>query len=496
MRNEETTRGRGGLAVLLFGAALLAGSPRLAAAQQPAAPGSTTKPAPGRVTTPAPASATEPAGAARQPADTAVMAPERVTVEGAAGAPTPSEGVTLEEAIRLALEHSPTMVQAEGGIRNADAQRRSAVGAFLPSLSVSAGSSVASSDRYNSVTNTVVSGAPRQSYTAGISSSVDLFTGGRHTAELNRAKATGEAADANLVAQRFAVTLQVQNAFFDVLRAGELVRVAQSQLQTAQEGLAAAEQRLRVGSATRSDVLRAQLAVTQAKQAVSQAQSQERAAQFALGRLVGSTGPVGATPPASLDPKPLAIPPEQLAEMVQSQAPAVAAAAAQVKAGEAGVKAARAQYFPTLRLSGGYDWLNQQLGFENVQGSWNVRLGVSFPVFNGFQREEQVEQASVQADVARAQLEDARRSVRAELEKALATLSNAEQQIQLSQQAVEVAEEDLRVQRERYRLGASTILDQVTSQQNLAQAQTNLVNARYDYQIARAQVEALVGRSL
>ncbi|HET9986437.1 MAG TPA: TolC family protein [Longimicrobiales bacterium] len=454
---DETMRGRGALAGLLFGAALVVTSPRLAAAQQPAA----AKQAP---------------AAAQQPA-----APE---------------SVTLEQAVRLALEHSPTMVQAEGGIRNADAAQRSAVGAFLPSLSLSAGSSLASSDRYNSATNTVISGASRRSYNAGVSSSVDLYTGGRHTAELNRAKANGDAADANLVAQRFSVTLQAQNAFFDVLRAGELARVAQSQLQTAQEGQAAAEQRLKVGSATRSDVLRSQLAVTQAKQALSQAQSQERAAQFALGRLVGTTAPVAATAPPSLEPKPLAIPPEELAAMVQSQAPVVTAAAADVKAGQAGVKVARAQYLPTLRLSGGYNWLNQQFGFDNLQGSWSVGLGISLPVFNGFQREQQVEQASVQEDVARAQLEDAQRGVRADLEKALAGLSNAEQQIELSQQAVQVAEEDLRVQRERYRLGASTILDQVTSQQNLAEAQKNLVNARYDYQIARAQVEALVGRSL
>jgi outer membrane protein TolC len=59
-----------------------------------------------------------------------------------------------------------------------------------------------------------------------------------------------------------------------------------------------------------------------------------------------------------------------------------------------------------------------------------------------------------------------------------------------------VAREDLRVQDERYRLGASTILDLITSQLNLAQAETDEIAARYDYQIARAELEALVGREL
>jgi outer membrane protein TolC len=52
------------------------------------------------------------------------------------------------------------------------------------------------------------------------------------------------------------------------------------------------------------------------------------------------------------------------------------------------------------------------------------------------------------------------------------------------------------VQELRYRAGASTFLDEVTSQLNLAQAETSLVQARYDYQIARARLERVLGREL
>ena len=56
--------------------------------------------------------------------------------------------------------------------------------------------------------------------------------------------------------------------------------------------------------------------------------------------------------------------------------------------------------------------------------------------------------------------------------------------------------EDIKVQQERYRLGATTILELLTSQESLVQAQINLVAARFDYQIARAELEALAGRRL
>jgi outer membrane protein TolC len=243
-------------------------------------------------------------------------------------------------------------------------------------------------------------------------------------------------------------------------------------------------------------MLRAQLSVNQAKQALAQAQTNESDAQFALGRLVGEPGAVGASSPATLEPKALAVPEYQLPTLVEGQSPAVLTAAANVKSTDAGVTTARAQYFPSLRLSAGSNWLNDQAALAGGNKSWNFGLGLSFPIFNGFQREQQVQNAGVQADNARAQLSDARLNAHATLERDLAALKLAEQQVTLSQEAVSVAEEDLRVQNERYRLGAGTMLDRLTSEAALVQAQTNAVNARYDYQIARAQLEALVGRSL
>ena len=59
-----------------------------------------------------------------------------------------------------------------------------------------------------------------------------------------------------------------------------------------------------------------------------------------------------------------------------------------------------------------------------------------------------------------------------------------------------VADEDLRVTRERYRLQVSIILDVVTAQLAADQARVDLVNARYDYVLARAELEAILGREL
>lgn len=403
--------------------------------------------------------------------------------------------VTLEQAIDLAWLHSPALAQRLGAVDIAESAERTTIGAFIPSLSFSTGASLSSTERFNPTTNTTVSGS-NDSYNASLSTGVDIFSGGRRFAQRSQAQAQRASAEASVVEQRFAVSLAVKRAFFDVLRGDELIRVADARVERAQRGLYAAQQRLAVGSATRSDSLRARLELNQARQAVLQARNQRRAAAYTLGSLVGVNGPVSASPEESLEHRPLAISDEELRRIVLEESPAVITAETNVHSNEAAVSVSRAQYYPSLRASGGYTWNNQAPSFAGGRKSWNTGLSLSYPIFNGFSREDANERANVNLRVARIQLEDSRLQALAGLEQAIDALRLAEEQIDLSTEALRVAQEDLRVVETRYANNASTILDQITSQVAVAEAEQSLIAARYDYQVARAQLEALVGREL
>lgn len=415
----------------------------------------------------------------------------------AAGSAMAQEPVTLtlDEVVQRAQQFSPQVAQAAGSVQTANAAERSAMGAFLPNLNLSTNANLASTSRFDPSLGTTISGS-RDSYSAGLSTSMDLFTGGRRGADLARSRAQTDVAEASLIEQRYAVTRTAKAAYYDVRRAGDLIRSAEARLSRANQVLEAAERRTAVGSGTRSDVLRAQLEVNNSRQALLQAQNQKRNAMFSLGRLVGIDGPVDAAEDRPLEATALPYSREQLLDMVLQQSPAVITAQANELAASAGVRAARAQYLPTVNTSGNYNWASNDSPFGDINGSWSLRLGLSFPVFNRFQREESIERAGVQADIARLQLEDTRRVARANLERVLGALETARQQVELAEQALEVAEEDLRMQQERYRLGVSTILDQVTSQENVVRAEGDLIAARYDYQLARAELESLIGRDL
>jgi len=402
----------------------------------------------------------------------------------------------LPAVIDRALATNPQATQGEAGVRKAQSEGRVAKGAYLPSVNLN--SAALRSDIMSG--NASVPGGPpvpsASAYSAGISSSLELYTGGRRSAEVARTRASLGAAQAINVSTRFAVTLKAQRAYFEALRGGDLLSVARARVVRAQAGLRYARDRVRAGTATRSDQLRAELELTSAEQQMLAASDTLQAAAFALGRLVGSDGPVGARPPASLEPIPLSLGDSEIVRLAAASSPEVRAAEASSRASEATTRVARAQYLPDVRLTGGYNVANESVVIGALRPGWTVGLGMSFPVFNGFQREDAVVQADAENDVARAVALDATRQARAEAARLINALHLADRNVALAAQAVTAAREDLRVQTERYRAGIATALDRMTSELSVTQAELGLVAAHYNYQVTRATLEALIGRTL
>lgn len=402
--------------------------------------------------------------------------------------------VTLQDAIRRAVDVQPTMVQARGTVRNAGAADRVAWGAFLPTITTNASATRSDSPRRDQLTDEVF--PPGYSYSVGLSANMDLFDGLRRVSDKRASAATLNAADAGLVNQRYQVILNTQQLFYTAVANEELVRVAQAQVRRAQQQLQISVEKLRAGSATRSDSLRATVDYGNARIALLQAQANLATAQAQLARQVGVEGQVRARPDSGLAPLPDT---GAVRATGLAAAPAVRQAEAQANAARAQVVAARSQYLPTLNVS--YNAAKNGLdapwqGLSGYTDGFSWRFGLSWTLFNGFTRERNQVTASVSRDNAAAASADVRRQVSAQLTQYLAALSTTYEQIDIARANLAAATEDLRVQQERYRVGAATILDLLTSQTALTQAEVNVVQTRFNYLNARAQVEALLGRAL
>lgn len=421
-----------------------------------------------------------------------------VTVRAAAQEP---RRVTLAEALELALQAQPAMVQARQDVRVAEAQERQAFGAFLPTLSSSASSNKAGSTRINATTGQVQNFPSYWNSQLGFTASYPLFTGFQRGALRRQSRFNTDQRDATLQRQEFAVALQTKQAFFLALKSAELVTVAQTRLRGADEQLRLTAERLRLGATTRSDSLRARVEYGNAQLALIQAQNDLQNAQAALGRVLQVDGPVSPVYDSTLEARIVNLDTAALRRDARAAAPTIREAEASLAAARAGLSASRSSWMPTVAISGGYNWAAaDNLSTQPFRGryvdTWNFRLTATYPIFNGFQRETGITTADAGVQAADSRLRDARLALDAAMTQALTALDAAAARIDIARVSVQAAQEDLRLQRERYRLGAVTIIEVLASQGNLDQAQVDFVSARYDYLVARAQIEALVGHAL
>jgi outer membrane protein TolC len=408
--------------------------------------------------------------------------------------------VTLADAIRLAERTQPSMVQAQAEVRTAAAQRRNAWGNFLPSLTAGSSASEFFSEgasRVDPVTGQLTSGnSTNRSVSTSLSASVDLFTGFRRGAELQAAKAGQAQADASLVDARFQQALGTTNLFFDALSAAQLVSVREASVHRAEEQLKVSVSKLRAGSATRSDSLRSLVTLGSARLDLIQAQTDLATAEANLARQVGEVGRIRAADDSSFHQVLTAIDTVGLRTEAESRSPRIQTAVATESVALANVRASRAAYWPSLTLGANTGWNASRTNDYTFLNQRALSLQLSWQLFNRFDRELAIAQREATYDVAQATAEDERRAVQAELTARLAELDAARSKIDITVTSVAAATEDLRVQQERYRLGASTIVDVLTSQEALNQAEVDVVNARFDYLRAKAQLEALIGRTL
>jgi outer membrane protein len=415
------------------------------------------------------------------------------SVASAQEAPRP---ITLDEAVQLAQRNAPLAVQSRGQLRSSDATVRGAYAAFLPDVNLNM------SRAWEGGTRTVQAGRPVDdegpwSSSAGASMSIQLFDGGSRFYELRRARAQQDAAEANDIDQRFQIALDVKQAYYDGLAARESEAAARTQLEEAQQQMRTATARMAAGAATKSDSLRTVIQIGNAQLALITAQNALRTAEATLTRLVATPFPV--TPAEdTLSPQSISMDSTSL-EQLALDGPAIREAAAQWQVARASQKAARSAYFPSISMSYSRGSNGDDLGYgwnDPFRYSSNLRFTASYPLFNRLNREEQRVSADVQEANSAAALRDAQFAARQQLSQFLGALRTAEARIAIQSASVAAAEEDVRVQQQRYAVGASRLLDLLTSQTELNNARAALIQARYDYRIAKAQLEALVGRAL
>lgn len=128
---------------------------------------------------------------------------------------------------------------------------------------------------------------------------------------------------------------------------------------------------------------------------------------------------------------------------------------------------------------------------DNKTISWGI--GLNWNIFDGFLTNQSIQTATVNKKNTEVQLKQAEREIIVEIQKVLLDLEAAKKQVEVSQKGVKSASEDSRIAEERYNLGAGTLLDLLTANAGLVNAQANNINAVYFYITAKRNLEYVLG---
>jgi outer membrane protein TolC len=406
-------------------------------------------------------------------------------------APDSIPRITLDEAIRRSTRLDPNYVRALGQMDDAEWGRRAAVLAFvLPSLQVGLDETKYNQAFFNPAnpanpTSTLVVGRASAQYQLSF----------RKFSELSRTRAEIASADAGEVEQRYKSALETESSYYDVLDNQELSRVSRERVSRARQGLSVARARVSSGAAVPTDSLQLALELIRSQVEVLRQENALRRAQMELGRRVGAVGPVDGVPADTLPAPDL---PLTLADALRSaldQGPQYRTARAKESSAEAVLKSQRGDYLPTFSVGALHQRYDTQL-FPGAANVSSLTFSVSLPIWDDGLREIEITRARVNRDVARAVREDLERVVRRDVTDAYDVYQTSRAAVNLARVGVTVARETYRMQELRYRSGASTILDLLDAQVNLAEAEAGLVQARSATRLALAGLEAILGRRL
>lgn len=420
---------------------------------------------------------------------------------GAAMLAVPAQADTLREALVEAYRANPTLQAARADQRANDENVPIEKSAGRPNIDVTG--------QYTEFLKQSNSGSfsqPDRSITASAQLGVPIYSGGAVKNAVRAAEERVSAGQADLRATESSIFSQVVAAYMDVIRGEALVGLAANQVGVLSTNLEATSDRFEIGDLTRTDVAQSESRLAIAQSDLRSAQANLIAAREDYIALVGSA-PDGLAPPPPLPGLPAS--PEDAVAAALDNNPDLIAARERSEAAGYDIDVAGAGRLPRVSLFTGYDYQNY-LGSQGViiedptlpgvpvrqsSGAAQAGVSISIPIFQGGLPAALQRQAQARASSALEAIVAVERDVIAQVRASYSSWQASLEIIESSQTAVSAAELSLEGVRAENSIGNRTILDVLNAEQELLNAQVELVTARRNAYVAGFTLLAAMGRA-
>jgi outer membrane protein TolC len=416
--------------------------------------------------------------------------------------------LTLETAVRTALDHNPALRASEEEDRAAAARAAQARAAWFPRLDLSQGFTRGNNPVYvfgtlltqrrftaaNFALSELNTPHPLDNFQTRLAGQMTLFDFGRTWYRTGAAEREKSAASYEVEQARQDLVLRVVQAYFGLVVSRENLAAARDAVKSAAADREKIENFEKAGQVVASDLLSAQVYEAQARDREIRAENAFEVARLNLARELGvEPGAVGDPASDLSEPAPATGAIEEWEKQALAGRPLIRAAELQADAARKGEKLAHSEFAPRLGLYGELERDAFTLGGPSGT-NWTAGVRLDWNIFAGGATRYHAAEARAESRRAADQLEWLRSGIRLEVQRSYLECRAAAQRAAAARQSSEQARESLRIIQDRYQAGLATITDLLRAEQATLDARTGYLTAVGDGYAARAALERAAGK--
>ncbi len=399
--------------------------------------------------------------------------------------------LSLEDCLALAREQNPVLTASRDRVRELVADYQAARSKFFPHLTLLSFYDRQPTNRFAAGGSTPFALFKREGY-AGIAGKQLVFDGLKTYYNTQAARTGTQAQRQEVHKTALEVSYNVTEAFYRLVEAKENLQVAHEALKEREDFAKLTEAFFNAGKVTRLDNFRAQSQVSQAEQAVVEAQNAVCLAREILASTIGLKETIPVDVRGHLPQQFTAAPdiPTLWQEALKNN-PEIKRLDLEISQSRSLVKAAQGGYLPEVSLQATSDFRHRDLGGTKTE--WLAGVFLEYPFFEGGLTKAQVAKASSQYLQLMEKKRDRLNSLKADLTTAWKDQENSRQGVSTARQTLITNEEAYASALALYRYGKAIALDVLTAQVELTRSRLSLISYQAGYGIGRARVQQLVG---
>jgi outer membrane protein len=410
-----------------------------------------------------------------------------------------TQPLPLQDALNLALQNNRTILKSQRDLEASKGIALQTKAIVIPKLQGTSRYTAADPDSIE----TFVPNLPRvdQNWEAGIQVVQSLYEGGRMASSWRASKLLQEQAVLQHQTVIANTLLATRVAYYDVLLAGQNILVFESSVNLLSKELDEEKRRYEAGTVPRFNVLRAEVAVANARPPLIRARNDHRIAKNNLANLLGYELPreVWENIPLQLTDKleiaPFTIQLPDAISLALERRTELGALRAAEKLRQEDITGAKAGRLPSLQAFAGYNWRNTSLtdDLTDAVSGWRAGAQLSWDIFDGQLTKGKILAARAAHEKSLVELDDAGSQIELEVRTAYSVFIGAAEVLESQKKVQEQAEEALRLANSRASAGTGTQLDVLSAETELTQARTTEIQAQYAYAVAVARLERAIG---